>query len=142
MRHTCRLALTTTFVVSLLVARPAAPGHVTDAVDVKVTLDNPALPDPLPHPLPEPTPGFDAQNQSQENPSLAISPVDPKIVAVVANDARMFVPPPLALWIGLYVSTDGGATWFNTFIPGFRTDTSLAGLNSPFEALPPRLRPP
>ena len=131
MRHAWRINLTATLAIGLLVAWPAAAGHVTDAVNVKVTLDNPALPNPVPDPLPEPTPGFDAQNQSQENPSVAISPVDPSILAVVANDARMFVPPPLALWIGLYVSIDGGATWFNTFIPGFRTDTSPAGLASP-----------
>ena len=131
MRHAWRLELTATLAIGLIAAQPAVPGHVTDAVDVKVTLDNPGLSDPVPDPLPEPTPGFDAQNQSQQNPSLAISPVDPAILAVVANDARMFVPPPLALWMGLYVSIDGGATWFNTFIPGFRTSTSTAGLESP-----------
>jgi hypothetical protein len=132
MRRAWLLELTATLAAGFLVAQPAVPGHVTGAVDVKVTLDNPGLPDPLPDPPPEPTPGFDAQNQSQQNPSLAISPVDPSILAVVANDARMFIPPPLALWMGLYVSIDGGATWFNTFIPGFRTDTSPGGLASPF----------
>jgi hypothetical protein len=132
MKRAWLLELTATLAAGFLVAQPAVPGHVTGAVDVKVTLDNPGLPDPLPDPLPEPTPGFDAQNKESPETSLAISPVNPAIVAAVAIDGRMFVPPAMvALWAGLYVSTDGGATWFNTFVPGFRTDASPAGLASP-----------
>jgi hypothetical protein len=33
------------------------------------------------------------------------------------------------------VSDDGGATWFETFVPGFPSDTSAAGLASPLLGL-------
>lgn len=38
-------------------------------------------------------------------------------------------------WLGFYVSDDGGASWFNTFVPGFGSDTSPAGLASPLLGL-------
>jgi hypothetical protein len=38
-------------------------------------------------------------------------------------------------WLGFYVSDDDGATWFNTMVPGFPTDTSPAGLASPLLGL-------
>ena len=96
-------------------------GHARQPRAIRPGARPPARADPgLRRPEPEPT-----ESESRDQPR------DPAILAVVANDARMFVPPPLALWMGLYVSIDGGATWFNTFIPGFRTDTSTAGLESP-----------
>ena len=38
-------------------------------------------------------------------------------------------------WLGFYLSQDGGATWFNTFVPGFVSDTSPAGQASPLLTL-------
>ena len=140
MRHAWRLELTATLAIGLIAAQPAVPGHVTDAVDVKVTLDNPGLSDPVPDPLPEPTPGFDAQNQSQQNPSLAISPVDPAILAVVANDARMFVPPPLALWRGSTCPSTAARLGSTPSSQASGRIRRQPDLSLPFGALPPRQR--
>jgi hypothetical protein len=106
----------------------ALAAHVTDGTDVKVTLDNNNLDGGTPNP------GFDAQNRQSNETTVAISPVDPNLVAVGANDYRM-VTVFGDSWIGFYTSGDGGATWFNTMIPGFPSDTSAAGLASPLLGL-------
>ena len=51
-----------------------------------------------------------------------------------ANDYRM-VTVTADVWVGVYVSADGGASWFNTFVPGFPSDNSAAGLASPLLGL-------
>ncbi len=65
------------------------------------------------------------------------------IVAEAANDYRM-VPHFGDTWMPIYLSFDGGATWFgnppfprgyNTMVPGFPTDTSPAGQASPLLGL-------
>jgi hypothetical protein len=65
------------------------------------------------------------------------------IVAAGSNDYRM-VPHFGDSWMPVYLSFDGGATWFgaapfpngyNTMVPGFPTDTSAAGLASPLKNL-------
>jgi hypothetical protein len=91
--------------------------------DVKVTLDNNNV-DGL-----SPTASFDARNRPQNETSVAISPVDRDIVAIVSRDRRL----ANLNWIGVNISNDGGATWFNTMIPGFPSDTSPAGLASPLK---------
>jgi hypothetical protein len=60
--------------------------------------------------------------------------VDPDIVAAGGNDYRM-VTVTGDVWMGVYVSNNGGITWFNTFVPGFPSDTSTAGLASPLLGL-------
>ncbi|MGH3017394.1 MAG: sialidase family protein [Gaiellaceae bacterium] len=55
-------------------------------------------------------------------------------MAAGANDYRM-VTVTLDVWLGFYVSDDEGATWFNTFVPGFPSDTSAAGSASPLKNL-------
>jgi hypothetical protein len=114
------------------VAEIATAGHVgpgpTGGVDVKVIADNNNVPGGVP------TPGFDALNDAQNETSVAISPVNASIVAVVANDYRMLQVLFLA-WVGLYVSNDEGTSWFNTFTPGFRTDATAAGAASSIKGL-------
>jgi len=105
-------------------ALPVLSGHAVEGADVKVTLDNNNVDGGAPNP------GFDAQNRQANETTVAISPVAPNIVAVGANDYRM-VPAFADAWLGFYVSSDGGATWFNTMVPGFPTDTSANGLASP-----------
>lgn len=111
-------------VVGLLAAPLVASGLATDGVDVKVIDDNNNV-DGGP-----PNPGFDSENRQQNEATLAISPVAPNIVVAGANDYRMASAFGDS-WLGFYVSDDGGATWFNTMVPGFPTDTSPAGLASP-----------
>jgi len=103
------------------------PASITSGANVKVTIDNNNI-DGGP-----PTPGFDSQNLEQQETSVAISPVDPNIVAVGSNDQRMAIVGPALFWVGLNVSPDGGATWHNTFPPGFRTDTTVEGMASPLK---------
>ncbi len=114
-------------VVPSALAGPGGP-QVKDGRDVKVTLDNKNKDGGTPNP------SFDAQNRQSNETTVAISPANPNIVAVGANDYRM-VPVFGDSWLGFYVSADGGATWFNTMVPGFPSDTSTAGLASPLLGL-------
>jgi len=115
--------------VALLALVPSAlGGHVVGGADVKVTNDNSNVDGGVPNP------GFDAQNRQSNETTVSISPVNPDIVAAGANDYRM-VTVAGDVWFGLYVSHDGGSTWFNTFVPGFPSDTSAAGLASPLLGL-------
>jgi hypothetical protein len=115
-------------VVTLTAFASLMPSGVTQGVDVKVTLDNNNVDAGFA------TPGFDGRNLEQNETTVAISPLDPNIVAVANNDfRRVFAPDDFFTWLGLNVSTDGGATFHNTFPPGFLTDTSAAGLASPLK---------
>ena len=96
------------------------------------------------------TPSKDAQNRQSNEPTVAISSaVSPvtgnvgDIVAAASNDYRM-VPHFGDSWMPVYLSFDGGATWFgaapfpngyNTMVPGFPTDTSADGMSSPLKNL-------
>ena len=123
-----RILLIAAVALSLTVVSIAYAAHVTGGVDVKVTNDN------MPLGLGSPSPCFDANNRQSNETSVAISPANPSIIAIGANDYRM-VPAFGDAWLGFYVSADGGATWFNTMVPGFPTDTSAAGLASPLLGL-------
>ncbi|HEU4355960.1 MAG TPA: sialidase family protein [Actinomycetota bacterium] len=125
--RTLRVALMSLLTV-LVTATAASAVHVTDGADVKVTNDNNNVDGGTPNP------GFDAQNRQSNETTVAISPADPSIVATGANDYRM-VTVTGDVWYGLYVSADGGATWFNTMVPGFPSDASAAGLASPLLGL-------
>jgi hypothetical protein len=39
------------------------------------------------------------------------------------------------VWAGYYRSTDGGQTWSNSLVPGYRTDASPAGRASPTQGV-------
>ncbi len=114
--------------MSLLVAPVVLAAHATGGADVKVTNDNNNVDGGTPNP------GFDAQNRQSNETSVAISPANPSIVAAGGNDYRM-VTVTGDVWFGVYVSANGGATWFNTMVPGFPSDTSPAGLASPLLGL-------
>jgi hypothetical protein len=122
-----RLALAAVAVGVVLIPGALAANAVGGA-DVKVTNDNNNVDGGIPDP------GFDAQNRQSNETTVAISPADPTIVAAGANDYRMVTVFGDA-WYGLYVSSDDGATWFNTMVPGFPSDTTSAGLASPLHGL-------
>jgi len=108
--------------------------QVVQGVDVKVTLDNNNVDAGFA------TPSFDGRNSQQNETSVAISPVNPNVVAIASNDLRLFNffaggAGTTSNWMGLNVSVDAGATWFNTMIPGFPADTSPAGLASPVKGM-------
>jgi len=74
-------------------------------------------------------------------PSLALSSRNPCHLLAGANDYRavnLQFPAGAAAdqevgdaWLGWYESTDCGATWYSTLVPGYRQDTSAEGLASP-----------
>jgi hypothetical protein len=74
--------------------------------------------------------GDASPDRQQVEPTIAIDPHSPNIIAAGAQDLRL-----LAIgehrWHGYYRSTDGGATWSSTLLPGFPGDTSPQGLASP-----------
>ena len=123
-----RLVFIAVLIASLVLAPVALASHAVDGPDVKVSNDNNNLDGGTPNP------SFDAQNRQSNETTVSINPANPQIVAVGANDYRM-VTVTGDVWLGFYVSRDGGATWFNTFVPGFPTDTSPAGLASPLLGL-------
>ena len=122
------VSLSLAVMVSLIISTSVTAGHATDDTDVEITIDNNNVDGGTPNP------GFDAQNRQSNETSVAFSPADPDIIAVGANDYRM-VPVFGDAWLGFYISADGGMTWFNTFVPGFPSDTSAAGLASPLLGL-------
>jgi hypothetical protein len=125
-RHVWLLALA---VVALALGVPGAlASHAIGGADVKVTRDNNNIDGGTP------TPSFDAKNRQSNETSVAISGVSSSIVAAAANDYRM-VPVTGDVWHGVYVSDNGGSTWFNTMVPGFPSDTSAAGSSSPLLGL-------
>ena len=123
-----KIAFTIVVSASLVLATVAYAGHATGGADVKITNDNNNVDGGTPNP------GFDAQNRQSNEATVAISSANPNIIAVGANDYRM-VTVSGDVWLGFYISNNGGATWFNTMVPGFPSDTSAAGLASPLLGL-------
>jgi hypothetical protein len=124
LRRRLWLLISIVTVLSLVVVTVAYANHAIAGADIKVTNDNNNVDGGTPNP------GFDAQNRQSNETTVAISPADADIVAAGGNDYRM-VTVAGDVWLGVYVSDDGGASWFNTFVPGFPSDTSSAGLASP-----------
>jgi hypothetical protein len=78
---------------------------------------------------PEPF-GEGGGNRQQNEPSVAINPRNTQFIVAAANDACT-APTLTDGWLGVYISRDGGATWINSLLPGYRTDTSAEGRQSP-----------
>lgn len=147
MRRHPPLGLTLLVLACALVLVPGVQAsHAVVGPNVKVTNDN----NNVDGGLGSVTPSKDAQNRQSNETTVSIStapsPVTGQvgdIVAEAANDYRM-VPHTADTWMPIYLSFDGGATWFgsppfpngyNTMVPGFPTDTSAAGLASPLLGL-------
>jgi hypothetical protein len=75
-------------------------------------------------------PNTGASSRQQDEPAVAINPLNPNVIAAGAND-YCGVPTFGDAWMGFYVSTDGGATWKDSLNPGYPVDTSAAGMASP-----------
>jgi hypothetical protein len=72
-------------------------------------------------------------NRRQQNePSAAVDPQNPDIVVAGSND---YCTAELAggTWTGFYRSTNRGASWQDSLLPGYPTDTSPEGLASPLQ---------
>src|SRR5207247_2538557 len=68
--------------------------------------------------------------RSQNEPSVAVDPRDPEVVVAGSNDYCAQIVNA-DVWPGYYRSTDGGATWRDSLLPGYPQDTSAAGVASP-----------
>lgn len=69
-------------------------------------------------------------NRQQNEPTAAVSPTNTSLMTAGAND---YCSTPTAgdVWAGFYYSSDGGQTWTDSLVPGYSTDTSAAGRQSP-----------
>jgi hypothetical protein len=68
--------------------------------------------------------------RSQNEPTVAVNPRNTDIVVAGSNDYCAQIVNG-DVWTGFYRSTNGGATWANSLVPGYPDDTSAAGAASP-----------
>jgi hypothetical protein len=80
--------------------------------------------------------------QRQNEPSIAVSTVNPLHLLAGTNDYRSVdIPFPDTLtgrlvgdaWCGWFFSPDGGQSWQSTLVPGYPQDNTPAGLASPLK---------
>ena len=70
----------------------------------------------------------------QNEPTLAIDPRDTSVWASGSND-YCTVPTAGDAWAGFYRSTDSGASWTDSLLPGYNGDTSTEGVASPLHQM-------
>jgi hypothetical protein len=68
--------------------------------------------------------------RSQNEPTVAVDPHNPLVVVAGSNDYCAQIVNG-DVWAGYYRSTDGGATWQDSLVPGYPADNSSAGQASP-----------
>jgi hypothetical protein len=82
-----------------------------------------------------PTPSGDASGNRQQNePTAAVDPANADHMSAGAND---YCPTDTSgdVWAGFYYSSNGGASWTNSLLPGYPADTSAEGQASPLNGL-------
>jgi hypothetical protein len=68
--------------------------------------------------------------RSQNEPTVAVDPHNTQVVVAGANDYCAQIVNG-DVWTGYYRSTNGGASWRDSLVPGYPADTSAAGVASP-----------
>jgi hypothetical protein len=68
--------------------------------------------------------------RAQNEPSVAVNPHSTNVVVAGSNDYCAALVNG-DVWAGYYRSTDGGAQWQDSLVPGYPNDTSPAGVASP-----------
>src|SRR2546425_2256574 len=68
--------------------------------------------------------------RAQNEPSVAVDPHSPNVVVAGSNDYCAATVNG-DVWAGYYRSTNGGASWNDSLVPGYPDDSSAAGLASP-----------
>jgi hypothetical protein len=68
--------------------------------------------------------------RSQNEPTVAVDPHNTQVVVAGSNDYCAAIVNG-DVWAGYYRSTDGGAAWQDSLVPGYPADSSPAGLASP-----------
>jgi hypothetical protein len=80
-------------------------------------------------------PGIPNGGERQQNePTAAVDPLNTSKLTAGAND-YCTVPTTTDSWAGFYYSANGGASWVDSLVPGYPTDTSAAGQASPLFGL-------
>jgi len=75
----------------------------------------------------------DTAERQQVEPTIAVDPRNPIIIAAGAQDYRLLSVGGHR-WHGFYRSIDGGASWAVSLVPGFPGDASPNGASSPLRA--------
>jgi hypothetical protein len=70
----------------------------------------------------------------QNEPTLALDPRNALVRTSGSND-YCTVPSTTDAWAGFYRSSDGGTTWVDSLLPGYKGDTSTEGTSSPLSAM-------
>jgi len=70
----------------------------------------------------------------QNEPTIALDPRNPDVQTSGSND-YCTVPSTTDAWAGFYRSRDGGTTWVDSLLPGYKGDTSTEGTSSPLSAM-------
>ena len=73
-------------------------------------------------------------NRQQNEPAAAVNPTQPNKMTAGAND-YCTTPTNGDAWAGFYYSSDSGATWTNSLLPGYPNDTTPEGAASPLHGL-------
>jgi len=68
--------------------------------------------------------------RSQNEPTITVDPHNTQVVVAGSNDYCAQIVNG-DVWPGFYRSTNGGATWADSLVPGYPQDSSSAGLASP-----------
>jgi hypothetical protein len=70
--------------------------------------------------------------RTQNEPSVAVDPCAPSIVVAGSSDYCAEIQNGVGnVWVGFDRSTNGGATWSDSLVPGYPADASPAGRASP-----------
>jgi hypothetical protein len=76
--------------------------------------------------------GCSTGRRSQNEPSVAVDPRASDVVVAGSNDYCAEIGSGAGnQWPGYYRSTNGGATWSSSLVPGYPNDTSQLGSQSP-----------
>ena len=73
-------------------------------------------------------------NRQQNEPAAAVSPTQPNKMTAGAND-YCTTPTNGDAWAGFYYSSDSGANWTNSLLPGYPNDATAEGAASPLHGL-------
>jgi hypothetical protein len=131
-RHHLRPVLAAVAAAATLTVAPlAASASTVVTTDVPVSVDAPYVKANGRTPTAGDAITACGQNRRQQNePSTAVDPRSANIVVAGSND---YCTVELAggTWAGFYRSTNSGANWTDSLLPGYPTDNSPEGLASP-----------
>jgi hypothetical protein len=118
-------------VLTLAVSQLPASATVPVGADVPVSVDAPYVKANGRQPTAGDAILACGQNRRQQNePSTAVDARNPAVVVAGSND-YCTVEVAGGTWTGFYRSTNSGASWVDSLLPGYPTDTSPEGLASP-----------